>query len=136
VYVPQAPIEAIIALSIVFVACEIVHSRQGRPGLTERWPWLVAFVFGLLHGFGFASALSEVGLPQNDIPVALLFFNLGVEVGQLLFIAAVFVVIALVRTYGRRFALSPPTWVWRVPPYAIGGVAAFWLVQRVTAFAQ
>ncbi len=97
VHVPQAPIEATIALSIVFVACEIVHSRQGRPGLTERWPWLVAFAFGLLHGFGFASALSEVGLPQNAIPVALLFFNLGVEVGQLLFIAVVLAVIALVR---------------------------------------
>ena len=68
VHVPQAPIEATIALSIMFVACEIVHSRQGQPGLTERWPWLVAFVFGLLHGFGFASALSEVGLPQYAIP--------------------------------------------------------------------
>jgi HupE / UreJ protein len=136
VHAAQAPIEAIIALSIVFVACEIVHSRQGRPGLTERWPWLVAFVFGLLHGFGFAGALSAVGLPQNAIPVALLFFNLGVEVGQILFIAAVLAVIALVRTHGRRFTLSPPPWAWRVPPYAIGGIAAFWLVQRVTAFAQ
>jgi hypothetical protein len=135
VHVPQAPIEATIALSIVFVACEIVHSRQGRQGLTERWPWLVAFVFGLLHGFGFASALSEVGLPQNAIPVALLFFNLGVEAGQLLFIAAVLVVIALVRTHTRSFTVTPPLWAWRVPPYAIGGVAAFWLVQRVTAFA-
>jgi HupE / UreJ protein len=136
VYVPQAPVEATIALSIVFVACEIVHSGQGRPGLTERWPWLVAFVFGLLHGFGFASALSEVGLPQNAIPVALLFFNLGVEVGQLLFIAAVLAVIALVRRQARSLALSPPFWAWRVAPYAIGGVAAFWLVQRVTAFAH
>jgi hypothetical protein len=136
VHVPQAPIEAIIAMSIVFVACEIVHSRQGRQGLTERWPWLVAFVFGLLHGFGFASALSEVGLPQNDIPVALLFFNLGVEVGQLLFMAAVVAVIAFVRSQARSLALSPPLWSWRVPPYAIGGVAAFWLVQRVAAFAH
>ena len=101
VHVPQAPIEATIAMSIVFVACEIVHSRQGRLGLTERWPWLVAFVFGLLHGFGFASALSEVGLPQNDIPVALLFFNLGVEVGQILFIAVVLAVIALFRKLAR-----------------------------------
>ncbi len=136
VHAAQAPIEAIIALSIVFVACEIVHSRQGRPGLTERWPWLVAFVFGLLHGFGFAGALSAVGLPQNAIPVALLFFNLGVEVGQLLFIAAVLAAISLFRKLARSFTLSPPPWAWRVPPYAIGGVAAFWLVQRVTAFAQ
>ncbi len=136
VHVPQAPVEATIALSIVFVACEIVHSGQGRPGLTERWPWLVAFVFGLLHGFGFASALSEVGLPQHAIPMALLFFNLGVEVGQLLFIVAVLAAIALVRTHAHSFAVSTPLWAWRVPPYAIGGVAAFWLVQRVTAFAH
>jgi hydrogenase/urease accessory protein HupE len=136
VHVPQAPIEAIVALSIVFVACEIVHSRQGRPGLTERWPWLVAFVFGLLHGFGFASALSEVGLPQNAIPVALLFFNLGVEAGQLLFIAVVLVVITMLRRFARGAALSPPPWAWRVPPYAIGSVAMFWLIQRVAAFGQ
>jgi hypothetical protein len=136
VHVPQAPIEATIAMSIVFVACEIVHSRQGRQGLTERWPWLVAFAFGLLHGFGFASALSEVGLPQNDIPLALLFFNLGVEVGQILFIAVVLAVIPLFRKLARSAAISAPLWSWRVPPYAIGGVAAFWLVQRVVAFAQ
>jgi hydrogenase/urease accessory protein HupE len=136
VHVPQAPIEATIAMSIVFVACEIVHSHQGRLSLTERWPWLVAFAFGLLHGFGFASALSEVGLPQNDIPVALLFFNLGVEVGQILFIAAVLAVIALFRKLARRAAISAPLWSWRVPPYAIGGVAAFWLFQRIVAFAQ
>ncbi len=135
VHLPSAPIEATIALSIVFVACEIVHSRQGRPGLTERWPWLVAFTFGLLHGFGFASALNEVGLPQNAIPVALLFFNLGVEAGQLLFIAFVLVVIALGRKIAQNLAFSPPPWAWRVPPYAIGSVAAFWLIQRVAAFA-
>jgi hypothetical protein len=135
VHIPQAPIEAAIALSIVFVAGEIVHSRQGRPGWTERWPWLVAFTFGLLHGFGFAGALSEVGLPQNAIPVALLFFNLGVEVGQLLFIAAVLLVIAWGRKLARNFAVSPPRWAWRVPPYAIGSVAALWLIERVFAFA-
>ncbi|MEZ5502279.1 MAG: HupE/UreJ family protein [Halioglobus sp.] len=136
VHVPQSPVEATIALSIMFVACEIVHSRQGRPGLTERWPWLVAFAFGLLHGFGFASALSEVGLPPNAIVLALLFFNLGVEAGQLLFIAAVLVIVGLVRRLTRNVALSPPGWAWSVPPYAIGGIAAFWLVQRITAFAQ
>ncbi|MBK6511305.1 MAG: HupE/UreJ family protein [Haliea sp.] len=136
VHVPQAPIEAIVALSIVFLACEIVHSRQGKPGLTERWPWVVAFMFGLLHGFGFASALNEVGLPQNAIPVALLFFNLGVEVGQLLFIAVVLVVIAMLRRFARGSALSPPLWAWRVPPYAIGSLATFWLIQRIAAFGQ
>jgi hydrogenase/urease accessory protein HupE len=134
VHMPGPPVEAAIALSIVFVAAEIVHSGQGMKGLTERFPWIVAFTFGLLHGFGFASALSEVGLPQTAIPVALLFFNVGVEIGQLLFIAFVFAVIATARQVMRRFAVSQPTWTWRVPPYAIGSVAAFWAVQRIVAF--
>ena len=80
----------------MFVATEILHARDGREGVTARQPWIVAFTFGLLHGFGFAGALSEVGLPQGHIPVALLFFNLGVELGQLLFIAAVLTFVALV----------------------------------------
>ena len=131
---PGPPVEAAIALSIVFVAAEIIHSRQGRTGLTERFPWVVAFTFGLLHGFGFASALSEVGLPQSAIPVALLFFNVGVELGQLLFIASVFAVIALARQVTRRLGVSQPAWAWRVPPYAIGSVAMFWVIQRIAAF--
>jgi hydrogenase/urease accessory protein HupE len=134
VHVPGPPVEATIALSIVFIAAEIVHSRQGKVGLTERFPWIVAFIFGLLHGFGFAGALSEVGLPQSAIPVSLLFFNIGVEIGQLLFIAAVFTVIALARRVSRRIGMSQPAWAWRVPPYAIGGVSAFWLFQRIAAF--
>jgi len=133
VHVPQAPVEAVIALSIVFVAAEIVHSRQGRPGLTERAPWVVAFTFGLLHGFGFAGALSQIGLPRHDIPLALLCFNVGVEVGQLLFIASVFAVVAVARQITRRVALPQPVWAWRVVPYAIGSVSAFWLIQRVVA---
>jgi hydrogenase/urease accessory protein HupE len=131
---PGPPIEAVIALSIVFIAAEIVHGRRGEAGLTERYPWLVAFTFGLLHGFGFASALSEVGLPQSAIPTALLFFNLGVEFGQLLFIAFVFASIALARRSARRIGVLQLTWAWRIPPYAIGGVSAFWVVQRVAAF--
>ena len=134
VHVPGPPVEAAIALSIAFVAAEIVHSRHGRVGLTERFPWIVAFTFGLLHGFGFASALNEIGLPQSAIPVALLFFNVGVEIGQLLFVAAVFVVIALARQFTRRLGMSQPAWAWRVPPYAIGSVAAFWIIQRIAAF--
>ena len=132
--VPQKPVEAAIALSIVFVATEIVHGRQGRPGLTERWPWLVAFAFGLLHGFGFAGALNEVGLPQTAIPVALLFFNLGVEVGQLLFIVAILSALGLARWLKRRAAIPTPEWAWPVAPYTIGGVAAFWMIQRIAAF--
>ena len=98
--------------------------------MTERWPWVVAFTFSLLHGFGFAGALSQVGLPQREIPVALLFFNVGVEAGQLLFVVTVFAVLAL----GRRIPLQPPTWAWRVPPYAIGGVSTFWVIQRIVSF--
>jgi hydrogenase/urease accessory protein HupE len=134
VHVPQKPIEAAIALSIVFVACEIVHAREGRLGLTEQWPWIVAFTFGLLHGFGFAGALSEVGLPQTAIPVALLFFNVGVEIGQLLFIAAILSLMALGRWFVRREAISQPAWAWRIAPYSIGGIAAFWMVQRIAGF--
>jgi len=134
VHVPGPPVEAGIALSIVFVAAEIVHDRQGRPGLTARFPWVVAFTFGLLHGFGFASALSEVGLPQSAIPVALLFFNLGVETGQLLFIASLFAVVALAREAARRMGVSRPAWGWRVPAYAIGGISAFWMIQRISVF--
>jgi len=134
VHVPQKPVEATIALSIVFVASEIAHARQGRPGLTERAPWVIAFTFGLLHGFGFASALSEVGLPQNAIPIALLFFNVGVEAGQLLFIAAVFTATTLARQVACRIRIPQPTWAWRLAPYGIGGVAAFWMVQRIAAF--
>jgi hydrogenase/urease accessory protein HupE len=134
VHVPQKPVEACIALSIVFVAAEIVRGRQGCQGLTERWPWIVAFTFGLLHGFGFASALNAVGLPQTAIPLALLFFNVGVEVGQLLFIAAILSVMALGRWIIRRATIPQPAWAWRVAPYSIGGIAAFWMVQRIAAF--
>jgi hypothetical protein len=130
VHVSQAPVEAVIALSIVFVAAEITHARQGRIGITARSPWVVAFTFGLLHGFGFAGALSEIGLPQGQIPVALLFFNLGVEAGQLLFIAAVLSFIAVIR----RIRMPFPRWAELVPAYAIGSVAMFWVIQRAAAF--
>ena len=95
---------------------------------------MVAFTFGLLHGFGFAGALAEIGLPQKSIPIALLFFNVGVEVGQLLFIAAVFAVIALARQIARRVDVPRPTWAWAVPPYAIGSLAVFWVLQRIAVF--
>jgi hydrogenase/urease accessory protein HupE len=134
VQVPQQPVEACIALSIVFVASEIVYARQGWQGWTERWPWIVAFTFGLLHGFGFAGALNAVGLPQTAIPVALLFFNVGVEIGQLLFIAAILSIMALGRWLIRRTAIPNPAWARRVAPYSIGGVAAFWMIQRIAAF--
>jgi hypothetical protein len=129
VQVRQGPVEAVIAASIVFVAGEIAHEARGRPGLGARRPWLVAFVFGLLHGLGFAGALREVGLPQQSIPLALLFFNLGVELGQLLFLACVLPLAAL----GRRAALRWPVASAQLPAYAIGSVAAWWTLERVAA---
>ncbi len=132
VHVPTPPVEAVIALSIAFIATEIVYSRQGRPGLTRRRPWVVAFTFGLLHGFGFAGALSELGLPQQAIPVALFFFNVGVELGQLLFIGLAAVLVAAASQ-----AVTPRfPWAWRLPPYAIGSLATFWLIERVASFWQ
>jgi len=134
VHIPGPPIEATIALSIAFVAAEIIHSRRGKLGLTERYPWIVAFTFGLLHGFGFASALMQVGLPQTEIPIALLFFNVGVEVGQLLFIAAVFAIFWLLRRSTRGIQIPQVTWASAVPAYVIGSLAIFWVVQRTVAF--
>jgi hypothetical protein len=127
-------VEATIALSIMFVAAEIIRGRRGLKGLTERYPWVVAFTFGLLHGFGFASALGAIGLPQNAIPVALLFFNVGVEIGQLVFIGLVLACVAIARKVTSRTARRPPDWSWRVPPYAIGAIAAFWALQRIASF--
>ncbi|MGE5832907.1 MAG: HupE/UreJ family protein [Acidobacteriota bacterium] len=134
VHVPGPPVEASIALSIVFVASEIVRMRQGRHSVTQHSPWAVAFTLGLLHGFGFAGALAQVGLPQSSIPIALLLFNVGVEIGQLLFVGAVLAVIAIGWRAGQRLRLSQPAWLWRIAPYAIGGLASFWFVERVAAF--
>jgi hydrogenase/urease accessory protein HupE len=130
--VPGPPVEATIALSIMFVASEAVQGLRGRPGLTSRAPWLVAFVFGLLHGLGFASALAEVGLPQASIPLALLMFNIGVELGQLAFVAAVLLLRALLT---RGFARLP-RWTDYLPAYAIGTIAMFWVTERVLAFVE
>jgi len=134
IHVPPAPTEAIIALSILFLAGEIVHKRihleTGRIGLTERWPWLIALLFGLFHGLGFAGALSEIGVPQAEVPLALLTFNVGVETGQVLFVGVVLGLMALLK----RLPLTPPAGAWRVAPYCIGSLAAFWTIQRVMSF--
>ncbi|HET7608776.1 MAG TPA: HupE/UreJ family protein [Gammaproteobacteria bacterium] len=132
VHVPSAPVEAVIALSILFLASEL--ARQGSGGnaaanLMQRFPWVVAFSFGLLHGFGFAGALREVGIPQQAVPLALLNFNVGVEIGQLLFIAAVFGFGWLVRLTTVRV---PAIWP-RVVAYGIGSIAAFLVVERTIA---
>jgi len=131
VHVAQAPVEAMIALSILFLATEIIHNRQGRPGLAKRYPWLVSFIFGLLHGFGFAGALAEIGLPEQSIPLALLFFNVGVELGQLLFVAAVIAAGWVLRKLLTEKILQRSE---LVTSYAIGGIAAFWLIERTWSF--
>ena len=130
VHMPAAPTEAIIALSILFLAAEIVHQRNGVIGITERYPWVIAFIFGLFHGLGFAGALSEIGVPQHEVPLALFMFNVGVETGQLLFIAAVLSLIAVLK----RLPLTAPLGAWRLVPYSIGGVAAYWTIDRVMSF--
>ena len=134
VSVPGPPVEACIALSIVFVAWEILRARQGQPGVTQRHPGLLAFTFGLLHGLGFAGALAQVGLPPLSIPLALLFFNVGVELGQVSFIVAVLGALAITRQVAALAPLSAPLWLWRFPPYAIGGLASYWLCERIAAF--
>lgn len=145
VHVPQAPVEATIALSILFVAAEVLHAGRGHPGLAARKPWMVAFVFGLLHGLGFAGALREVGLPEHAIPLALTLFNVGVEVGQLLFIGAFFAlvwaatkVLATGPLAGSRGS-NPTTWSTTAglaspSAYVIGTLASFWLIERTYGF--
>jgi HupE/UreJ protein len=130
VHVPAAPTEAIIALSILFLASEIVHKHKGVIGITERYPWVIAFIFGLFHGLGFAGALSEIGVPQHEVPLALFMFNVGVESGQLVFIAVVLSLMAVLR----RLPLTAPKGAWQLLPYAIGSVAAFWTIERVGSF--
>ena len=139
VHIPQRPVEAVIALSIVFVASEIVHAHAGRQGLTARAPWVVALTFGLMHGLGFASGLSDAGLPSGHIPTALLFFSLGVEAGHFLFIGFVLTLIALgyrvIRSLRPSLLNPQPLAILQlIPPYAIGSVAMFWVIQRIAAF--
>lgn len=137
--VPAPPVEACIALSIVFLAVEILKTRAGLPRLSQRFPWVVCFSFGLLHGLGFAGALLEIGLPSGDIPVALFAFNVGVELGQLVFVAAVVTVMWAMRRFWRLDMVlvqgsGQPQLTLTVQAYLIGALATFWLVQRMLAF--
>jgi hypothetical protein len=129
VRVAQAPVEAVIALSILFLASELGRQHAGQPvrrDLAVEFPWMVAFVFGLLHGFGFAGALAAVGLPERAVPLALLFFNVGVEIGQLTFI---FAVLALGWLWRRARLPSPAAWR-LAAAYGLGSIAAFWVLDR------
>ncbi len=130
VHVPPAPVEAVIALSILFVAWEVLRKDTHPAGLAQRKPWLVAFSFGLLHGLGFAGGLSAAGLPAAHIPLALGFFSAGVEVGHFSFVGSALLLIAALKRWMSRL----PAWSWRIAPYAIGTCASFWLIARLAAF--
>ncbi len=131
IQLPQQPVEAIIALSILFLAMEIIHGKNEHPGAAARWPWLIAFIFGLLHGFGFAGALAEVGLPQQAIPLALIFFNIGVELGQILFVATILFFGWILHRLKQPALLERSE---TVATYAIGSLSSFWLFERISAF--
>jgi hydrogenase/urease accessory protein HupE len=124
---PVVPLNAAIALSILFLGPEIVRSWRGETSFTIQRPWVVAFAFGLLHGFGFAGALTSAGLPRVDLPFALLSFNLGVEIGQVGF---VLLIVALERSF-RVLEIRWPRWVRAMPGYTVGSLGAFWTIQRV-----
>jgi hydrogenase/urease accessory protein HupE len=125
--VPLPPLNAAVALSILFLGPEIVRSWRGETSLTIRYPWIVAFLFGLLHGFGFASGLSTTGMPKAELPWALLWFNVGVELGQLSFVALMLMMMRAFRTLEMRWY----TWVERLPGYGVGVCGAYWTIQRV-----
>ncbi|HET6467618.1 MAG TPA: HupE/UreJ family protein [Geminicoccaceae bacterium] len=127
--VPSAPVEALIALSVLVLALELARGRDARPTLLRRHPGLMAASFGLLHGLGFAGALREIGLPDGEIPLALLSFNLGIEAGQLVFCAALLGGWAVVRAVRP----APAAWGRGLATYAIGSLAAFWLIERTMA---
>ena len=123
----QAPVEAIIALSILYIATELLRPPKQRSTLTMHRPWLVSFAFGLLHGFGFAGALHEIGLPSDSLAQALFLFNVGVEIGQIVIVAGL---LALTWSVSRTH-LAIPAWAMRAPLYAMGATSSYWLIDRL-----
>jgi hypothetical protein len=123
---PLVPLNAAIALRIFFLGPEVARSWRGEMSLTIRMPWLVAFLFGLLHGFGFAGALTSAGLPSAELPLALFSFNVGVEIGQ---IASVLLIVLLERSF-RQLDIRWPRWAQAIPGYVVGSLGAFWTIQR------
>jgi hydrogenase/urease accessory protein HupE len=137
VVVPPPPVEAVIALSIMFLAAELAQPSGGPPSLIVNRPWLASFAFGLLHGLGFATALVEIGLPEGEVPLALFSFNIGVEIGQLMFVAAVLLISLILKRLFRRLYDTLATrgqWGSRTMAYAIGTISAFWFLSRLAAF--
>lgn len=124
--IPLPPLNAAVALSIFFLGPEIIRSWRGKKSLTINYPWMVAFIFGLLHGFGFASGLSTTGMPKSELPWALLSFNLGVELGQLLF---VFIAMTLAWSF-RTLEIRWYRWAPAMPGYIVGSLGAYWTIQR------
>jgi hydrogenase/urease accessory protein HupE len=125
----QAPVEAVIALSIVFLARELAQPEENRSALTRTSPWLMAFIFGLLHGLGFAGALSEIGLPEDALFTSLLLFNLGIELGQILVVFALVFVLWLWRKVNQGLSLRPDL-VHRLAAYTMGSAAMYWTIDR------
>jgi hydrogenase/urease accessory protein HupE len=131
VTLPSAPVEAVIALSILFVAIELTKPRDQRSGIAERFPQVIAFGFGLIHGFGFAGVLLEIGLPRGETAMALALFNIGLELGQILVVIVVLALQFLLQLFVRRTTITIPGWVQQAPAIAIGAVAVYWLISRV-----
>lgn len=130
VSLPGPPVEAIIALSILFLAREYLTTLKGQKSLTASYPWIVAFIFGLLHGFGFAGALSDIGLPQQQIAPSLLFFNIGIELGQILFVIAALALFTIAKKLSSTALINSRIYL----AYGIGSVAAYWLIERMLNF--
>ena len=124
---PQQPVEILIALSIVFLAVEIAKKDPNQPRLSEKMPWVIAFIFGLIHGFGFAGALREIGLPEGEVPASLLTFNLGVEAGQLIIVFGALLAIKLIEKLSLK-ALAPTL---QLSNYLIGIIASYWFIERL-----
>lgn len=131
IYFSSRAVEATIALSIVFVAAEVIYSMRGREHISKKYPWVIAFGFGLIHGLGFAGALKEIGLPQNEIVPSLIFFNVGVEIGQLIFVFAVLLLVWIVKKIVTQGIFRKAE---MMTAYAIGSIAAFWLIERTYGF--
>jgi hypothetical protein len=129
-HLPSQPVEAVIALSIVLLALEAINFQKGKPSWTLTYPWAVAFLFGLIHGLGFAGALAEIGLPQKSIFHALLIFNLGVEAGQLLFILFIISMYFVLNRFGPKLIYR----IEKTVPYLIGSVGCYWMIERITGF--
>lgn len=130
VQLPGPPVESVIALSIMFLARELICIQRGHTSFTARQPWLVAFAFGLLHGLGFAGALRDIGLPEGELLLALLSFNVGVELGQLVFVAAVMLCLRALKL----LTVTWPRWVYLMPAYCIGTISCYWFVERLAQF--